>query len=158
MKNSKVTQARLRELFEYSPDTGVFTRKVGVKGYAAGSVAGTDNGHGYIRIRVDGVFYLAHRLAWLYVTGGWPNGEIDHRDRDRSNNRFENLRDVDRSTNLINTSCRASNVSGEKNVNWDKVRRKWTVQLRRRGRQINGGRFDDLTQAISRRDQLLMEN
>src|ERR1051325_4801505 len=64
-----LTAARLRELFHYDPETGVFTRRVKVRQYGVGSVCGFFSGDQYLRIRVSGQTYLCHRLAWLHVTG-----------------------------------------------------------------------------------------
>jgi hypothetical protein len=94
---------RLSELLAYSPESGEFiwiapaSRRVKV-----GAVAGSLTSGGYISIRVDGVAYQAHRLAWLWVTGQWPTHEIDHRDGVRTNNRIGNLRDATRLVNAQN--------------------------------------------------------
>jgi hypothetical protein len=75
-----LTQARLRELLQYDPVTGVFRWRAG---RYIGRVAGcsADGNHNrYARIRVDGRMYYAHRLSWLYVHGTWP-AVIDHADQ-----------------------------------------------------------------------------
>ena len=74
-----LTQDRLKELFNYDSATGVFTRikttsSRAMKGFIAGSVSS----HGYLRIRIDGRVYFAHRLAWLYEFGEFPLGIMDH--------------------------------------------------------------------------------
>lgn len=97
------TQARLKELLDYVPETGEFRWRVGRTGYAqAGSLAGRLDGSGYRQISVDGRRYGAHRLAWLYSNGEWPNDEIDHINGNRDDNRISNLRSVDRATNMRN--------------------------------------------------------
>src|SRR5690606_34614864 len=100
-----LTQQRLKELLYYDPETGIFTRLVGRSGprARAGDVAGSDNGKGYIRIYVDGRPYKAHRLAWFYMHGEWPE-EIDHRNGERADNRLSNLRPVTRQQNNLNQS------------------------------------------------------
>lgn len=107
-----ITSARLRHLFFYDPLTGAFTRAVGVKGGRAGAGAGHLKDNGYIHFSVDGKKYGAHRLAWLFVHGEMPPGDIDHIDGNRANNAIANLRSVDRSTNLENIrSAKSHNKS-----------------------------------------------
>jgi|688.fasta_scaffold385740_2 hypothetical protein len=90
------TQQELKELLHYDPDTGVFTWKAAVgKRIKIGRTTGTPNGKGYLRVKIKGRLYLAHRLAWLYVYGVWPKWpevQIDHINNVRSDNRIENLR------------------------------------------------------------------
>lgn len=69
----------------------------------AGDVAGCRTSRGYSVLAVDGVLYRAHRLAWFYVTGAWPQGEVDHINGQRADNRFLNLRVV---TGAINSQNR----------------------------------------------------
>ena len=114
-KESLLTAERLRAALEYSADTGVFTWRPRPRSdftclremnrwnnRYVGTVAGTDDGRGYVRIRVFGKFYRAHRLAWLHVHGAWPSDQVDHIDGDRRNNRLANLRDVSRAHNAQN--------------------------------------------------------
>lgn len=94
---------RLRELLEYSPESGVFTWLVSpARQVKRGAVAGNVERSGYRRIRLDGVLYRAARLAWLYVHGEWPSGEVDHVNHQRSDDRISNLRDVSHRTNCHN--------------------------------------------------------
>lgn len=112
-----LTQERLKELLQYDPETGVFTWRVANGSRAkCGDVAGGIDKHGYVRIGVDGARYKGHRLAWLYMTGEWPALDVDHRDMDRANNAWVNLRHADRRQNMANTGCRANNSCGFKGV------------------------------------------
>lgn len=89
----ELTAERLRELLDYDPDTGVFTRKVRTaNNVQVGDVAGALRHNGYIQISIDGRLHLAHRLAWLYVTGESPPSEIDHINGVKNDNRIANLR------------------------------------------------------------------
>lgn len=100
-----ITQKRLRQLLDYDADSGVFRWKLREHSGGRcrpGDVAGTVRKDGYIVIRVDGVQHLAHRLAWVYVRGAAPKGEIDHMDGHRSHNQFSNLRDVSHAVNQQN--------------------------------------------------------
>ena len=97
-----LTAKRLREALAYDASTGIFTWRISTnRKIVIGAVAGTKT-RGYIRIRVDGVVYAAHRLAWLYVHGEWPAKGLDHRDRVRCNNRVSNLREATPRTNNRN--------------------------------------------------------
>jgi hypothetical protein len=98
---TELTRARLRELLSYDPETGVFEWIVSRSGVKRPEAGGPD-GQGYVRIKIDGRYYGAHRLAWMYVTGGLPGGQIDHLDGCRTNNRFSNLRDVSAALNRQN--------------------------------------------------------
>lgn len=98
-----LTHARLRELLHYDPNTGVFTWRVSRKGVQhAGAVAGDMNRRGYWRICVDQRRYIASVLAWFYMTGAWPEQDIDHKDGVRHHNWWSNLREVSRSVNNQN--------------------------------------------------------
>lgn len=109
------TRAVLQGLFHYDPDTGIFTRRIRCGRQIAGKVAGSRRKRGYIIISVDGVLFLAHRLAFAYMTGSAPD-EIDHIDGDKSNNRWSNLRDASRSQNMANAVRSKPNATGIKGV------------------------------------------
>lgn len=98
-----LTAERLRELLHYDPKTGIFTRRVTVNSVArAGDVCGGDDSHGYLQVKIDRRGYRLNRLAWLYMTGDWPAGDVDHRDTIRTNNCWTNLRDVSHRVNAQN--------------------------------------------------------
>lgn len=97
-----LTQNRLKEVLDYSPDTGVFKRRLKQTGVRQGSVSGSLSKEGYLVTSVDGKIYKCHRLAWLYMTSTWPAGQIDHLNGNRSDNRFANLRDVSQLDNVQN--------------------------------------------------------
>lgn len=73
-----LTQSRLKELLHYDPETGVFTRRTTRGGCASGTIAGTPHVAGYRSLYVDRAHYLAHRLSFLYMTGAFPKGDVDH--------------------------------------------------------------------------------
>jgi hypothetical protein len=64
-----------------------------------GAIAGARNGRGYHQIRIGGRPYSASRLAWLYMTGKWPNSEISYINGKPSDTRWANLREVTSSQN-----------------------------------------------------------
>ena len=135
MKVPRPTAERVRELFSYDPLTGIFTRlvKTNNRVEVGESCHYFSKGDGYLRISIDGRQHLGHRLAWLYMTGEWPADEVDHRDADRANNRWANLRDVTAAINSQNKrQARVDNRScGLLGVTFDKSRsrRPWVAQI-----------------------------
>jgi hypothetical protein len=114
---ANLTLERLRQLLYYEPATGKFTWLVRSGGKCTvGSPAGYLDQHGYRKVSVDNERYYEHRLAFLYMTGDWPDAQIDHINRDRSDNRWANLRAADRSLNARNTGPRKRNLLGVKGV------------------------------------------
>jgi hypothetical protein len=93
-----LTHARLLEIVHYDPETGVFTRLTGV----GSPINVKPNQDGYLRAKIDGRTYMLHRIAWFYVTGEWPEQEIDHRNARPADNRFKNLREATASQNNAN--------------------------------------------------------
>jgi hypothetical protein len=135
-----LTQARLKELLHYCQETGVWTVLVTIGSAIQGKVAGSMNQNGYRMIGVEGKRYTAHRLAWFYVHGEWPKLHIDHRDGDRSNCKFSNLRLATHSQNIVNSPVRKDNLSsGSKGISRTKTG-KWHVR-------ISLGTFDSLEDA-----------
>lgn len=135
-----LTQARLKELLHYDPDTGEWTRLKSVKGWKSGSKVGCI-AHGYHQITVDGCKYYAHRLAWLYVHGTWPEFQIDHKNLDKKCNAFSNLRTATNVQNIWNGPVKKGNTSGYKGVHWHKRSGKWCSQIRVAGRRFFVGLF-----------------
>lgn len=141
----ELTHTRLKEVIKYDPETGVFTwlkreHRKDLIGCDAGSVSGT----GYRTIRVDGVLYQAHRIAFLYMTGQFPSHDIDHINRDRSDNRWENLRPATRSQNCFNKAMISTNTSGVKGVYWHKKNKKWTVYVQINQKYTYLGIYEDI--------------
>ena len=125
-----LTQKRLMELLDYNPETGVFRWRVPrTNRVKPGQVAGYRNNLGYVSVVVDGKGYLAHRLAWLYIHGYFPENEIDHIDRNPNNNRIANLREVSRQCNLRNCKKRIDNQSGITGVGWAKREQRWRARI-----------------------------
>ena len=124
-----LTQAKLKELFHYCPNTGTFTRiKTITYNAKAGDIAGTHESNGYRRICIDGKNYRYHRLVWLYTYGVWPIEHIDHINGDPSDNRIINLREATSAQNNRNKLIRFDNKSGFKGVCLDRRRGKWLAQ------------------------------
>jgi hypothetical protein len=147
-KDPPLSVERVRELLHYEPDTGVFTRRIQRASYRAGEVAGFLH-EGYWELNVDVHYVKAHRLAWFYVHGEWPDGVIDHINRDKLDNRLANLRVVTISENRQNMSKYRSNTSGHKGVHWFKAVSKWQAQIKHEGRRHHLGLFHDIEDAAA---------
>ncbi|HTV32739.1 MAG TPA: HNH endonuclease, partial [Methylocella sp.] len=151
-----VTLERLKAVLDYEPETGLFRWKRSKTNTKCGQIAGSKSGCGYIYIEIDGIAYLAHRLAWLYMTGEWPS-ELDHIDLDKTNNTISNLRVADRSQNCCNKKIRADNKSGVPGVNYHTRLKKWVARIAVRGKRYSLGCFESLEEAAAAREQKLAE-
>lgn len=144
----EISQEELKRVLDYNPKTGVFTWKIAPCGHGVkkGSVAGCLHPRGwrYIRYRYHG--HAEHRLAFLYMTGSMPDF-VDHKDRNRSNNSWSNLRESDPLSNSVNQGIRIDNKSGYKGVHFCKDRNKWRAGVRFKGVQIDLGRYDTAVEA-----------
>lgn len=146
-----ITQERLKEVLDYDPYTGVFTWRKARAGIAVGSVAGFVKRNGYIYIGIDKKYHRAHRLAWLYVHGNFPEADIDHINRVRNDNRITNLRAATRSENLQNRPKQSNNTSGVPGVCWHKRRQKWCAYIKHLGREVHIGYYNTLEEAATAR-------
>lgn len=146
---SRPEQDILRELFHYDEDTGDFTRKLSIQsrsmaGSVAGTISKTSDGMEYIKISINYRRYYAHRLAWLYVYGEWPN-YIDHIDGNGLNNSISNLRNADPEVNAKNQRIRNDNSSGHIGVSKSR-RGYWRAYINVEKKRISLGdklTFDD---------------
>lgn len=146
-----LTQEKLKSILKYDKDTGVFTWLIRPTiSVPVGSIAGyLDKSVGYIKIGFNRKNYLAHRLAWLYCYGEWPENQIDHINHNRIDNRICNLRDVDDFGNRTNTSIYSKNKSGVHGVTWRANR--WESKISFKGVTYYLGRFVDIGDAIEAR-------
>ena len=150
-----LTAERLREVASYDPETGEFRWILPRKKVTVGAVAGTLSKRGYIDICSDVRVYKAHRLAWLYVHGAWPEALIDHINGDKADNRLANLRPATKSENGAHrTRMEPRNTSGHRNVRWLPRMKKWEVRFKHMGRPLHGGYFAELPAALTARDAL----
>jgi hypothetical protein len=142
------TQAEIKEILHYDPETGIFRwRFARPKGKVKPwDVAGSLR-HGYIVVKINQRRYCAHRLAWIYMTGKWPENDVDHEDRVRSNNSWKNLRAATRKQNCENRAFSERNKSGFRGVCWDKKNRKWLAYVRHNNKNIHLGYFDNVEEA-----------
>lgn len=126
---------RVREILRYEPETGKLYWKVKVADkVVVGREAGSSTGRRDVRVSIDGVLHQAHRVIWAIVTGEQPPAIIDHKDLDTRNNRWENLREADWSTNGGNRFAQKNSASGIKGVYYYPERKKpWLARLQRDG-------------------------
>lgn len=111
-----LTAPRLREVLFYNKKSGIWTHAIQRGPKNAGDIAGTIGNRGYRQISVDGKLYQSSRLAWLYMTGSWPSVDVDHRDLNKTNDRWSNLRLATRPQNKTNGRKYVNNSSGFKGV------------------------------------------
>ena len=133
------SQARLKEVLDYNKDTGVFRWKnPPSRRMKPGDKAGTKQD--YIRIFVDKTLYQAQRLAWLYMTGEDPGEyQIDHRDENKYNNAFSNLRKATSSTNKMNVKTPKYNSTGYKGV--QKQKNRYIAHIGKNGKKYHLGSY-----------------
>lgn len=173
-----LTRAQIKELVHYDPDTGVFThlhkdRKWFAndlsyflhnkrwEGKPNGTIQTKGNGYRRVKVSLAGKQYLAHRIAWIYMTGDVPPKQIDHIDGDGLNNRWGNLRDgsID---NQRNKGIQRNNRSGVTGVSWSQVCQKWAtrVWITEGGRRVyrHFGMFETLEAATAAVEKARREN
>lgn len=137
---SGLRQERLHEILSYDQKEGVFRWLVRRKGIKTGSIAGCLDFYGYRIIRIDGRLFRAARLAWFYVHGVWPSGEIDHKDLIKDHDWIKNLRPAGQSLNNANRHTYRNNKSGFKGVyHWQG---RWRAMIRINNKSYHIGMFD----------------
>jgi hypothetical protein len=133
MADRNISAQWLRENFDYNPETGEFftkPRKVGHLG-----LYGRNRDYPAVVLSLRpyvGKFY-AHRVAWLWMTGHWPDAEIDHINGDSADNRWCNLREATRSENCRNTRAPSHNTSGFTGAYWANDRKRWFSRIGKKG-------------------------
>ncbi len=144
----ELTADRLREVVTYDPTTGAFRNACSRKKVRIGEIAGTvDKSVGYIVLCIDRRRYYGHRLAFLYMTGRWPDECVDHINGDRIDNRWANLRSVSRSINQQNMR-RAMHGSSSGLLGAHRKRGRWSSQIRTvDGQLMRLGTFDTAEEA-----------
>ena len=112
-----------------------------MKNRQQGKIAGCNDPHGYSVITIKQRHYFAHRLAWLYVYGVWPEKEIDHINRVRNDNRIQNLREASHEENGRNISQPRKRV-GLRGTTYSKRRHAWVAQIGVKGRNLFLGHYN----------------
>lgn len=143
---TRVIDNWIREVLEYNPVTGEFFWLRSGHGVNAGDVAGSVYPNGYRYLQIDGEDYRAGRVAWFFMTGDDPDVFIDHKNKDRDDNRFENLRKATNSQNQANAFW-STNTSGFKGVSWQPSRGKWIAMITVNNQKRNLGRYNTRVEA-----------
>lgn len=159
MAKADLTAQRLREVLHYNPETGVFTWLANAPSRnMVGKTAGSFDRHGYRQLRLSGMCYRAHRLAWLYVYGEIPTTKIDHINGVRYDNRIVNLRQATDSENMRNQGKHSDGTSGFKGVTLHKKSGKWQAACWASGKQRYLGLFATGELASSAYQKFAKEN
>lgn len=137
----------VRNAIKYDPETGIFIWIISSRPGWAGKRAGFISREGYRVIRVFDRNYRAHRLAWLCVMGVWPEIEVDHRNRIKDDDRFDNLRLATHVQNMANLPVYRNNKTGCPGVAFHKRGKPFQATARVNGKRIYIGRFDTVEEA-----------
>ncbi len=145
-----ITQAEVKRLFDYR-DGVLYWKVKSSKNILIGTSAGTVNNRGYMVTRINRKLYLNHRLIFLYHHGFMSENLIDHIDRDKFNNKIDNLREVNKQCNARNSNQFSHNTSGVKGVYFHKKANKWASCLTINQNSIHLGLYSDFTEAVAHR-------
>ena len=147
-KEKLLTSEDVKELFNYNPSTGIFTRcRATCNAVTAGEVVGSKMSNGYLTASRFGKMYRLHRLAWIHYYGEWPDGDVDHINGIRSDNRLDNLRVLSRSYNNLNKSkANSQNKLGVLGVSVCKKSKRYVAEFKIDGKRYHK-RFDLLEEA-----------
>lgn len=154
---SVLTQELLKKTLDYDPATGIFRwlPREGLPRWNsanAGNVAlSTPSSLGYKKGTLFRKTVLAHRIAWIMMTGEQPD-EIDHINGCKTDNSFANLRNVTRQTNMRNIAINSRNKSGKMGVIWHKNNKKWQADITINNKAVFLGQFTSLDDAIACRN------
>lgn len=151
-KDEVVNVDRLKEVFTYDPETGIFRWKISPRNRTLpGDLAGHVNDSGYMVVTIDKQLLRMHRAAWAIYYGEMPSKHIDHINGIRSDNRICNLRLATKSENCQNTARRKDNKTGAKGVHYRKDTGKYSATISLNGKTMNLGCFDDFESAVKAR-------
>ena len=144
-----ITQEDVKSLFYYNED-GFLVRKKnvgrGARGRAGAIISSVDK-NGYVYVSINKKQYRAHQIIFLWHHGYLPENVIDHIDRNKLNNKIDNLKEVSRTCNRINAGLDITNKSGVKGVSCDIRKKKWQAQIQYKGIKINLGYYSDFIEA-----------
>ena len=148
-KEANLSHFYLTSLCHYNKANGNFTRlkKTNTKQKIGEEMGTLDKKSGYIRLKINGYTYLAHRLAYYYVNKVWPANLIDHIDGDKTNNIFNNLRDATYAQNNTNSKPHRDSLTGIKGIWYSKARDKYIAEICSNYKRIYIGSYDTIHEA-----------
>jgi hypothetical protein len=146
--NKQPTPEVLRKHFCYNPQTGEIRWKQSSRNFKSGQLGGGLMSKGYMNIYFGGKILKAHRVAYALMRGAYPPCQIDHKDGNKANNAWSNLRLATNAQNQHNVGLRRDNKSGVKGVYFHNQSQKWTAQITVNGKMVTIDRFLDKADAI----------
>ena len=158
LKRNRITQKRLRELFNYNPETGLFTRRIARGNMPIGVPVYLHKKDGYAHIKISKVSYPAHRLAWIWYYGYDPENCLDHINGIRDDNRICNLREATLRCNNQNAALSSRNTSGFRGVYYQKSAKKWHSKVKVNGEWIYLGLYKTALEAALARHKWEVEH
>lgn len=162
--DAAISQEEVKRALDYDPATGVFHHRLRADRDRswnmrfANEVAAPVLGNGYCYLVMGPKRRLAHRVAWLWMTGEWPAGQIDHINGDRTDNRWANLRIATQKQNSANQGLRTTNKSGVKGVCWVASKNLWKAVITLDGKNKFLGYYKTLAEAGSARQEAEVEH
>lgn len=152
-----ITLSRLLELVRYNRKEGTLTWTEQASQKVRGKQVGSLDEAGYVVTTIDSEPVKVHQLIWFIEYGVWPTTMLDHKDRDKQNNRWQNLRESNSLQNALNTDIRRDNTSGVKGVTWNRRANKWQAQINRSGKCYYLGVFESLEEAKAVRETAFLK-
>lgn len=132
---AKLTRNKILGMLTYDTLTGIlYWRIAKSRRIKPGQIAGSLKSDGYIQLRIDGHYYMAHRIAWVIVHGRFPTRQIDHINGRKNDNWIANLRQATPAQNAVNTTH-------ARGFSWCKQTKRWRAQICINGKNRNLGRF-----------------
>jgi hypothetical protein len=150
-EKKEMTQKKIKKLIHYDPVSGFVMAKVnfGTRTKVGDIIKSKKNK--YLRLQINNRRYVLHRLIWLYMTGSFPEKYIDHINHDKTDNRWENLREVSHRDNCRNFPMLSTNTSGQVGVSWNKEKNMWRARINIDDKEIFLGYFVEFHKAVDAR-------